>query len=76
MGLLPYLLPSRQPAAKNLISLIGDCGNAKEVVIAVQEILERVDNALLEEEDPEDSISASPSDQLISLIYLYNSGDV
>jgi hypothetical protein len=71
---LPHLLPSRQLAAKNLISLIGECGNAKEVVIAVQEALERVDSALNEEDDPDDNNSESPSDQLISLIHLYNSG--
>ncbi|KAJ7302364.1 hypothetical protein DFH08DRAFT_905432 [Mycena albidolilacea] len=74
LSILPHLLPSRQLAAKNLISLIGECGNAKEVVIAVQEALERVDSALNEEEDdPDDSNSESPSDQLISLIHLYNS---
>ncbi|KAK7028318.1 hypothetical protein R3P38DRAFT_2525446 [Favolaschia claudopus] len=76
LGVLPYLLPSCQPAALNLIALIGECGNAKEVVVAVQEILERVDAALdSEEEDDqeEDSITKSPSEQLISLIHLYNS---
>ncbi|KAF7328900.1 hypothetical protein MVEN_02519700 [Mycena venus] len=74
LGILPYLIPSRQPAAKNLISLVGECASAKEVVIAVQEILERLESALNEEEDDtEDSISEDPSEQLISLIRLYNS---
>ncbi|KAJ6571633.1 hypothetical protein B0H19DRAFT_663396 [Mycena capillaripes] len=80
LSILPCLLPSRQPAAKSLISLIGECGSAKEIIIAVQEILERVDGALsleMEEEDEEDEteniVSESPSDQLISLIHLYKS---
>ncbi|KAF7361379.1 hypothetical protein MSAN_01170700 [Mycena sanguinolenta] len=74
LSLLPYLLPSRQPAAKSLIALIGECGNAKEVMIAVQEILERVQSALDEEEDDTDeSVNESPSGQLISLIHLYTS---
>ncbi|KAJ6510556.1 hypothetical protein C8R45DRAFT_964498 [Mycena sanguinolenta] len=73
LSLLPYLLPSRQPAAKSLIALIGECGNAKEVMIAVQEILERVQSALDEEDDTDDSVNESPSGQLISLIHLYTS---
>ncbi|KAF8147764.1 hypothetical protein K438DRAFT_1910519 [Mycena galopus ATCC 62051] len=70
LSLLPYLLPP-------LIALIGECGNAKEVMIAVQEILERVESALNEEDDDtEDSSTESPSDQLISLIHLYTSGNL
>lgn len=65
-------------AAKSLISLIGECGNSKEVVIAVQEILERVESDFgLEMEDDnekEDHSKESPADQLISLILLYNAG--
>ncbi|KAJ7262659.1 hypothetical protein B0H12DRAFT_1103986 [Mycena haematopus] len=74
LTILPYLVPSRQPAAKSLIALIGERGNAKEIMIAVQEILERVGSMLNEDEDDiDDSTSESPSDQLISLIHLYNS---
>ncbi|KAJ7151235.1 hypothetical protein C8R46DRAFT_914450 [Mycena filopes] len=74
--MLPHLLPSRQPAAQNLIALIGGCGSAKEAVIAVQEILERVDAALNledEEEEEADAGHASAIDQLVTLISLYNS---
>lgn len=79
LNMLPHLLPSSQPAAKNLIALIGECSSAKEVLIAVQEILERVDTTLSlemeeEEEEHDDASRASPTDQLISLISLYNSG--
>ncbi|KAJ7727745.1 hypothetical protein B0H16DRAFT_249781 [Mycena metata] len=77
LSMLPHLLPSSQVAAKNLITLIGECGSAKEVVIAVQESLERVDSALNlemeEEEEHDDASRASPTDQLISLISLYKS---
>ncbi|KAJ7695342.1 hypothetical protein B0H17DRAFT_430746 [Mycena rosella] len=73
LGTLPYLLLCPQPAAKSLIALVGECGSPKEVVIAVQEILERVGIALDgdEEDDPKPT-NESPSDQLISLILLYN----
>jgi hypothetical protein len=77
LSVLPCLLPCPQPAAKSLISLIGECGSAKEVVIAAQEILERLDDVLsleMEEDEKEDIVSESPSGQLISLIHLYNSG--
>ncbi|KAF7350353.1 hypothetical protein MVEN_01340000 [Mycena venus] len=76
LSILPSLLPCRQLAAKNLISLIGECGNAKEVMIAVQEVLEQIDSALdleLEEDDEEDNDRVSPSEQLISIIHLCNS---
>ncbi|KAJ6484410.1 hypothetical protein C8R47DRAFT_554346 [Mycena vitilis] len=75
LSLLPYLLPSCQPAAKSLISLIGECGSAKEIVIAVQEILERLAISLEmeDEEETEDAINESPADQLVSLIHLCNS---
>ncbi|KAJ6590716.1 hypothetical protein DFH09DRAFT_1140109 [Mycena vulgaris] len=77
LSVLPYLLPCSQPAAKSLIALIGECGSSKEIVIAVQEILERVENPLSldmdEEDEKEDDASESPSDQLISLILLYSS---
>ncbi|KAJ7487837.1 hypothetical protein FB451DRAFT_1225637 [Mycena latifolia] len=78
LGTLRHLLPCSQPAAKNLVALIGECGSSKEIVIAVQEILERVESALGldmdEEDEKQDATNAneSPSDQLISLILLYN----
>ncbi|KAJ7135891.1 hypothetical protein C8R44DRAFT_389978 [Mycena epipterygia] len=76
LTILPYLLPCPQVAAKSLISLIGECGNSKEVVIAVQEILERVESAfsleMEDEDEKEDDSKESPAEQLISLILLYN----
>ncbi|KAJ7752460.1 hypothetical protein DFH07DRAFT_521920 [Mycena maculata] len=75
LSILPHLLPCPQPAAKSLIALTGECGSPKEVVIAVQESLERV-NLSLEtdgDETEDDGTSESPSNQLLSLISLYNS---
>ncbi|KAJ7509443.1 hypothetical protein B0H11DRAFT_1702278, partial [Mycena galericulata] len=76
LSILPHLLLCPQPAAKSLISLIGECGSPKEVLIAVQESLERVDDSLSlesEEDEDEDGSRESPSNQLICLILLYNS---
>ncbi|KAJ7603574.1 hypothetical protein FB45DRAFT_960179 [Roridomyces roridus] len=74
LSILPHLVPCSQPAAKSLITLVGEQGSAKEVVIAAQEILERVNDSLdAEDDDDEDGALESPSNQLISLICLYNS---
>ncbi|KAJ7096637.1 hypothetical protein B0H15DRAFT_920983 [Mycena belliarum] len=78
LSILPYLIPCSKPSAKSLIALIGECGSPKEIVIAVQECLERVEIALSrdmdeeEEKDDDDDTNASPADQLISLIILYS----
>lgn len=54
---------------------MGECGSAKEVVIAVQEVLERIERSIDMDED-EEANTTSPPEQLISLIHLYNSGMV
>jgi hypothetical protein len=55
---------------------MGECGSAKEIVLAVQECLERLDFVLRSDADEETSPkeNLTPSDQLISLISLYSSG--
>ncbi|KAJ7152650.1 hypothetical protein C8R43DRAFT_1127108 [Mycena crocata] len=73
LSILPYLLPCPQAPAKNLTSLVGEHGTAKEVVIAVQEVLERISISLEMEEEDDETTNASLSDQLISIILLYNS---
>ena len=40
---IPLLLSCDDPAAGDLLSLIGECSSAKEVVIAVQEAVERLE---------------------------------
>ncbi|KAJ7207212.1 hypothetical protein GGX14DRAFT_366396, partial [Mycena pura] len=74
LSILPHVLQSRQPAAKSIISLIGECGSSKEIVIAVQESLERIADDLALEPDEDEIEHESASDQLISLILLCSSG--
>ena len=40
---IPLLLSCDDPASGDLLSLIGECCSAKEVVIAVQEAVERLE---------------------------------
>ena len=40
---IPLLLSCDDPAVGDLLSLIGECCSAKEVVIAVQEVVERLE---------------------------------
>lgn len=86
LNTLPALLSSNDPAARDIISLISECGSAKEVVMAVQEAVERVEHAL-ENNDEEESeaqgkeslnkhIPPSPLDQLIILIDIYAASEL
>lgn len=82
------MLLSNEPAARNIISVISECGSAKEVVMAVQEAVERLEHSL--ENDGEESdadgkgdlqessnkqLPSSPLDQLILLIEIYAAGE-
>lgn len=55
---------------------MGECGSAKEVVLAAQEYLERLDAVLSsdmgEEIFPEENLT--PASQLVTLVSLYSSG--
>jgi hypothetical protein len=55
---------------------MGECGNAKEIVLAIQECLERLDFMLRSDADTETSPKEHlpPSEQLVTLISLYSSG--
>ena len=72
---IPLLLPCNNPAARDIISLIGECGPAKEIVMTVQEAVERLEHSLEREEEEEEPESTSPIDQLLILIDLYASGE-
>lgn len=76
MNALPLLLPCREDGARDLISLLGECCSAKEVVIAVQEALERLEISFEAEENSEedDPDYRSLNEQLLQLIRLYESG--
>jgi len=69
---IPLLLPERDQAAKDILALVGECGNAKEVVIATQEAIERIES-ILDSEDDDLEASGTQSSQLIMLIDLYSS---
>ena len=43
--MLPVLLPCNDPTARDIMAVIGECGSAKEVVMAVQEAIERIPNS-------------------------------
>ncbi|KAF8621780.1 hypothetical protein AX15_007516 [Amanita polypyramis BW_CC] len=66
---LSVLLPSKDPAAKDIIGLISECSSAKEVVIAVQEALERLESL----DTQTDDVVLSPQDQLAALVDVYAS---
>ena len=81
MNTIPLLLRCNDPAARDIISLVGECGSAKEVVMTVQEAAERLEHSLeQEEEDESDEEGSQPKstsliDQLLILIDLYASGE-
>ncbi|XP_006455730.1 hypothetical protein AGABI2DRAFT_187913 [Agaricus bisporus var. bisporus H97] len=51
LNLLSVLLECKDPAARDLIAVMGECSSAKEVIIAVQEETEKIINRLEEGED-------------------------
>ncbi|KAG6872096.1 hypothetical protein C0995_013020 [Termitomyces sp. Mi166 len=73
---LPILLPCKDPGAREILSLIGECGSAKETVVAVQEALERLaaahQNFDQDENDDPDATQRSFPSQLGILIDLYS----
>lgn len=77
MDTLPLLLPSRDQAAKDLVSMMGQCSSAKEVIIAVQESMEHLGVLFQADDEDDEGLDAKshplPS-QLLSLIELYTSG--
>lgn len=46
LHVVPLLVGVADPSAGEILALLAECGNAKEVVISVQESLERLVNAL------------------------------
>ncbi|KAF9525400.1 hypothetical protein CPB83DRAFT_897004 [Crepidotus variabilis] len=80
LDMLPILLPCSDPAAAEIVSLIGECGSAKEVVIAAQEAAERLRRSFELDGEDEENQDAQPIDdyenqsrQLFALINLYSS---
>lgn len=82
LNTIPLLLRCDDLAARDIISLIGECGSAKEVVMTVQEAAERLEHSLEREEDEDEDEkegnhpkSTSHIDQFLILIDLYASGE-
>ncbi|KAG6905738.1 hypothetical protein DXG01_000987 [Tephrocybe rancida] len=71
---LPVLLSCKDPAAKEILLMIGEFGSAKETVIAIQEAIERMDIKIYgDEEDNElDATRLSYPSQLMILVDLYS----
>jgi hypothetical protein len=52
--MLPILLPYNEPGAVEIISMIGESGSAKEVIMAAQEAVERLKRSFeVDLEEPE-----------------------
>ena len=77
MDVIPLLLPLGDASAKDILALLGACAPAKEVIIAVQEGMERLERAYADESDEEDdddeTKTLSVPAQLNVLIGLYAS---
>ena len=71
--MLPVLLPCNDPTAQDIMAVVGECGSAKEVVMAVQEAIEQLERLLTSDEAVGDSELNSPTTQLTILIDLYGS---
>jgi len=83
---LPLLLRIDDPAARDLISLLSECGSAKEVVMAVQEILEGLQRSFHDEESDREEATGivksgtkplmprSPISQLVTLVDVLAAG--
>lgn len=84
MDLLSVLLLCKDPAAKDLIAIMGECSSAKEVVMAAQEEMEKLIDRVEENEDDDDqegeenerSGGVGPVVTFIELIGLYRAGKV
>lgn len=70
------LLPAKGLDAKNIMALVSECGSAKQVIISVQEAIERLQNQIISEgeEAEETETDLSLVGQLDMLISLYASG--
>jgi hypothetical protein len=70
LEIIPVLLGEPAQAAQDILSLVGECGNAKEILLATQELLERVISGC--DLDVPDGVVSIPC-LLVRLIDLYSS---
>lgn len=79
LNILSILLPCKDPAARNLLAIMGQQSSAKEVVMAVQEEVEKVaEQAKDEDDEGHDSETAAEKtswgERLLELVDLYHAG--
>lgn len=79
LNILSILLPCKDPAARNLVAIMGQQSSAKEVVMAVQEEVEKVaEQAKDEDDEGHDNETAvektSWGERLLELVDLYLAG--
>jgi hypothetical protein len=83
LNMLPILLPYDEPGAVEIISMIGESGSAKEVIIAAQEAAERLKQSFevdleepeIDEAEDQSLKHHSRNEQMIILVDLYTKGD-
>ena len=79
LNILSILLPCKDPAVRNLLAIMGQQSSAKEVVMAVQEEVEKVaEQAKDEDDEGHDSETAAEKtswgERLLELVDLYHAG--
>lgn len=83
LSAIPLLLPLPEKAASELLDTLGREASAKELLIAVQEVVENIvarastedDGALLGEVDlPSSKANANATQQIARLIKIYGQG--
>lgn len=70
--MIPTILPAHGEAARDIMTLVGNNCSVKEVIIAIQEAVERIQSSLYSEDDDEEERTSFVA-QLDSLISLYAS---
>ena len=72
LEVVPLLLPRTENAAHDILCLVGECSNAKEVIVTTQASIERLGSTGLGD-DEELEEHSTPLSQLITLVSLYAS---
>ncbi|KAI0064986.1 hypothetical protein BV25DRAFT_1799966 [Artomyces pyxidatus] len=70
LNVIPHLLPCPRKGTEDLLRIVGEYANAKEIVMAAQEISEHM-HISFDEEDESESQSASRAIQVSRLIALH-----
>lgn len=61
--MLPVLLPCNDPTARDIMSVIGECGSPKEVVMAAQEAIEQLELLLDSDGEVGDNVDRRSDDK-------------